>query len=58
MMATLVSMILARQSAAALVRKRGKWENIQPKVADTIPVKEVVLVKVLKREDQPEDADA
>lgn len=58
MMATLVSMILARQSAAALVGKRGKRENIQPKVADAIPVKEVVLVKVLEREDQPEDADA
>lgn len=58
MMATLVSMILARQSAAALVGKRGKRENIQPKVADAIPVKEVVLVKVLEREDQSEDADA
>ena len=32
--------------------------NIQPEVADAIPVQEVVLVKVLKREHQPENADA
>lgn len=38
--------------------KKGQEGNIQPKVADAIPVKEVVLVKVLEREDQPEDADA
>lgn len=40
------------------LEERGKRENIQPEIADAIPVKEVVLVKVLERKDQPEDADA